>query len=104
MGEDGKKIGGREGPINDEEMFLWFDTYIVERSWICGDSLSTQCSYLASISEKQHKLYQVNHKKHQHYSFDGEDLGVHRMSTSSIDCHWKHLRRDDERRGGVPQR
>ena len=54
--EDGKKVGGRDGPINDEEMFHLFDTYIAERSWICGDSLSTQCSYLASNPEKQHKL------------------------------------------------
>ena len=53
--------------------------------------------------------YQCNHKNHQfgkkehHFSFDGEDLGTHMMSTATIDVHWKHMRRDDERKGGVTQ-
>ena len=50
------KYGGRVGPISDEEMFPFFDDHIVCRSWICGDSLSTQCSYIAKFPEEEHKL------------------------------------------------
>ena len=103
------KIGCREGPMNDAELFPLFEKYIAEESLICGDGLTAMASYVEKTKDtKRHILLQISHSaKGNSYSRieehvitpDGNDIGPISVNTCKVDGRHSHHRRFEQNDG-----
>lgn len=101
------KIGCREGPMNDRELFPFFDKYFAPRTFFSGDGLASMVNYVKKNPEKNDFIKQIPHEKGKYVRKervilpDGTDLGEIKISTQRVDGRHAHHRRFEANDGST---